>query len=343
MNISEGLCFDDVLLAPKYSDLSSRSEVDLSVKLNKGFEFKLPFVPSNMRTISELAMVKLMFSHRSLGIFHRFTDIETQLGWLEEVKGWGSDSLFYTGFSVGVKEADYRNVRKFVENGAKILLIDIAHGYSKHCMDMTRFIAKEYPNVLLIAGNVSDGEGMAALNYSGADLIKIGIGAGGICTTRIQSGCGTPSITSLDDCHTVRKQIEKDTGKKIYLMNDGGCKSPGDVAKSLVFADMCMIGGLISATDECPGDILEINEIKYKSYVGSSTHRGAHTEGVEGLKKYKGPAEQVIKELSEGIKSACSYQGVRSLDELKVNARFIKISSAGIRESGAHDLDMVIR
>jgi IMP dehydrogenase len=344
MKIEESLSFDDVLLVPKYSEIASRAEVDLTVNLSKDFKFNLPFVPSNMKTISELAMVKeMVFGWNALGVFHRFTDMKTQLEWLEKAKGWGRDSLRYTGFSVGVKEQDYKNVDIFVAAGAQILVVDVAHGNSKNCIDMTKYIAEKYPDILLIAGNVADDYGAVNLWQAGADVVKVSVGSGSICLTRINTGNGVSSFTSLTSCYEVKARCEEKLGRKLYLMQDGGLHSAGCFGKALCFADLCMAGNVFSATDEAPGEILEINEVKYKSYVGSSTHRGAHSEGVEALKKYKGPVAKVIKELCEGIRSCCSYQGMRNLQDLKINPIFRKITAAGIRESKAHDLDMVIR
>lgn len=343
INYVESLAFDDLMLMPKYSDVNSRSEVDLSVDLGKGIKISAPFVPSNMKTITELSMAKLVYEHRSMAIFHRFAEFKTQLEWLDTMKTWGEDAVNFIGFSIGVKEEHYAQVDTLIEGGAKIICIDIAHGYSHHCFEMTKYIAGKYPHVLLISGNVANGAGARQLWACGADIVKVGIGAGSICLTRINTGNGVPSMTSLADCHDMRKYMEVKLGRKLFIMNDGGCKTPGDVAKALCFADLCMVGNLFSATDETPGEIIEIDGIQYKSYVGSSTHRGVHKEGVEGYKKYKGTAKKVIQDIAEGLKSCCSYQGVRNLEDLKRDPKFVKISSAGLKESHAHDLDIIVR
>ena len=343
INYVESLAFDDLMLIPKYSDVSSRSQVDLSVNLGKGIKTALPFVPSNMKTITELAMAKLVYEHKGLAVFHRFAEFDSQLEWLEQIKTWGKDAINFIGFSIGVKEEHYAQVDRLVQNGAKIICIDIAHGYSAHCFEMTKYVAANYSHVLLISGNVADGAGARQLWECGADIVKVGIGAGSICLTRINTGNGVPSMTSLADCHDMRKYMEVKLGRKLFIMNDGGCKTPGDVAKALCFADLCMVGNLFSATEQTPGDIIEIEGVQYKSYVGSSTHRGVHKEGVEGYKKYKGSARKVIQDISEGIKSCCSYQGVRNLEDLKRDPKFVKISSAGLKESHAHDLDIIVR
>jgi IMP dehydrogenase len=343
INYVESLAFDDLMLVPKYSEVGSRSDVNLSVDLGKGIKISAPFVPSNMKTITELAMAQLAYEQKGLAIFHRFAEFSSQLEWLETIKTWGEDAVNHIGFSVGVKSEHYEQVDKLVAGGAKILCIDIAHGHSAHCFEMTSYISSNYPHVLLISGNVADAAGARRLWERGADIVKVGIGAGSICLTRINTGNGVPSMTSLADCADERKYMEVRLGRKLFIMNDGGCKTPGDVAKALCFADLCMIGNLFSATDEAPGEIIEIDGIQYKSYVGSSTHRGVHKEGVEGYKRYKGSARKVFQDIAEGIKSCCSYQGVTNLEDLKRDPKFVKISSAGLKESHAHDLDIIVR
>jgi len=342
INFIDSYSFDDLMLVPKYSTARSRSEIDISVTLTKGFKFNLPFVPSNMKTITELSMAKLIYENKGLAIFHRFTEFETQLKWLEEIKIWGEDTTKFIGFSVGVKKEDYKNVDELINRGAQIICIDIAHGDSLHCLEMTRYMAIEYPNVLLISGNVAMGDGAKRIWEAGADICKCSVGSGSICLTRINTGNGVPSMTTLIDCYQAKIETEKNLQRKLFIMNDGGCKTPGDVVKSLCFADLTMCGNLFAASSETPGDIIkEIDGNLYKSYVGSSTHRGTYTEGVEAVVKYKGETSQVIQSITEGLRSGMSYQGVFNLEGLKKNPQFVKISSAGLRESNAHDVQVI--
>lgn len=680
INIIDSLSIDDVLLVPKYSDISSRQLVNLSVDYCKGFSFALPFVPSNMRDIMSLDMARSFYERKSLSIFHRFATFEEQLDWLKEIKTW-ENGTNYVGFSVGVKDEDYSKVDVLVESGAKIINVDVAHGHSAQCIKMTRYIAEKYPHVLLISGNVSTGEGSVALWSAGADIVKVGIGQGcfaagtkvlmsngqykniedvvpgdkvinkngkvvkvknsfstglkkvyqlntkswyqdtlvtpdhlfyvkespkkleckwksisevdkeeflvpssidfeiendfsidlsnkyhslqlkpsydlgyvfgsylrcgftlpnekeprivwgfdttldeedqikkafilykvlqkcfpkwnisklkydgeiiitlfskelaeffvqwkefnkkiipydvivnhksylqgivdssesipsddnfisvgsfsknmverynlifyllkgkfpsnnsipyddlggeeayiitndslylekigkdktivsgdkisfyecdgmvetfdleidddthsfiannmivhnSICTTRVNTGNGIPTITSLSLCSSVKQKTELLLGRKLFLMQDGGCATPGAVAKCLCFADIVMCGNLFAGTDEAAGSIVIINDVKYKQYNGSSTHKENHKEGVEALKKAKGPVSKVIESLCDGIKSCCSYQGVMNTRDLKTNPQFVKVSHAGHIESGSHDLDIVL-
>lgn len=338
LNVIDSYCFNDLMLVPKYSKITSRSQIDLSVKLVKDFKFNFPVVPSNMKTITELAMARVMFDYRSLAILHRFVNFETQLQWLEEIKTWG-DTTRFIGFSIGVKREDCDNVDILVKNGAQIICIDIAHGWSEHCSTMTRYISQTYPDVLLISGNAAEGEGARAIWKAGADVCKVGVGAGSICLTRINTGNGVPSLTALSRAHDVRSELEPYLGRKLFVMNDGGCVTPGDVAKSLCFADLCMAGNLFSGANETPPDIIKHNNKLYKSYVGSSTHKnGSYSEGVEAMTECKGPTTEIIRKISEGLKSSLSYQGVTNLVDFKRDPRFVKITSAGLQESGAHDV-----
>lgn len=335
----ESLAFDDLMLIPKYSTVQSRSEVDLSIQVGKGFKFNLPFVPSNMKTITELAMAKLMYQYKTLAVFHRFTEFENQLKWLEEVKTWGEDATNFVGFSVGIKDSDKDNVDTFVKAGAKIICIDIAHGDSTNGVNMTSWVAAHHPKILLISGNVTMNDGAERIWQAGADICKVGVGAGSICLTRINTGNGVPSMTSLADCYDIKKYVEAKLGRKLSIMNDGGCKTPGDIVKALCFADLTMCGNLFAGSSATPGELIEgTNGGTYKSYVGSSTHRGTYSEGVEAMVQYKGETTEVVQTISEGLRSGLSYQGAHNLEDLKKNPLFVKITSAGMKESDAHDV-----
>ena len=338
LNYVDSFTFDDMMLIPKYSSVNSRADVDLSVKLVKDFIVNFPVIPSNMRTITELAMARVMYQYKSMAILHRFTEFDQQLKWLEEIKSWG-DATRYIGFSIGAKQEDYKNVDRLVKNGAQIICIDLAHGWSELCLTMTRYISKNYPNVLLIAGNAAESEGAKTLWIAGTDIVKCNVGGGSICLTREKTGNGVPTLSALSGARDVKYNLERQLGRKLFLMNDGGTKTPGDICKALCFADLCMAGNIFSASDETPSDFIVKGERKYKSYVGSSTHKdGAYLEGVEAMTEAKGPTLDIIRKLEEGIRSCCSYQGVRNLVDLKSDPRFVRITPAGLRESGAHDV-----
>jgi IMP dehydrogenase len=354
--IREGLTFDDVLLVPQYSELSSRSLVDLSVKINT-FQFKHPIIPANMKTITGK---DLAFANSDLGglsILHRFMPIEEQL----EICRDKNIAFHHDRFavSVGVQSIDRENVSRFVDVGIKIFCIDIAHGDSKLAIEMCQWIRQNYPDVLIIAGNVATGSAAVRLWRAGADVVKVGIGPGSLCTTRVETGNGVPQLTALMDVAKARSDmyynkisIESKLGEisaethdalylnkyKHYIIADGGIKSAGDIVKALCFADMVMAGNIFAGCSETPGETVIMNGVSYKNYVGSSTHKANHIEGVAAMVPAKGRFNDILTKLLEGLSSGCSYQGVQNLLELKDNPTFIRITNAGLKESHPHSV-----
>ncbi len=356
MEIKETLSYDDVLLVPQYSDISSRSKVDLTVKLPKGIIVRNPIVPANMKTVTGLEMAKTIYYMGGMAILHRFMPFEEQLeivnklhsldnyGLPEQHKAKPEYPFNYVGISIGVQEQDKINLEKFVENrGINIICIDIAHGDSKMCVDMVSWIAKKYPRCLLIAGNVATGIGARRLWEAGADIVKVGIGPGSLCTTRIETAAGVPQLSAIMEVAKVKHEL-KTTGLKsfedreIAFIADGGIKSAGDIVKALCFADLVMVGNLFAGTDEAPGDTVTVGGNLYKTYVGSSTHKTTHIEGVAAMVPLKGSAKLVMARLLEGLASGCSYQGSINLTELKENPAFIRMTNSGLKESHPHDV-----
>lgn len=341
LNIRDGLTFNDLLLIPKYSDITSRSQVDLKVELNKGFSFSHPLVPANMKTICGLDMAVEIASEGGLALLHRFAPFDEQLKWIEELHELHSTWNLNIGFSVGVNGEEYEKVDVLVKNGARILCVDVAHGHSSQCIRMVKYIAYRYPDVLLIAGNVATAEGARALWKARADVCKVNIGAGSTCSTRIETGNGVPQLTALSDVWDMKTSYEKECGRQLFVMADGGVVNTSDLVKSLCFSNMVMSGYVFAGTDETPGEKLLIDGIEYKSYVGSSTHKTNHVEGVKSIVPAKGPVANVLQKAFEGIRSGCSYQGVKNLDELRIDPQFVRLTNAGWRESGSHDVRIV--
>jgi IMP dehydrogenase len=330
--IREGLTFDDVLLVPQYSELASRSLVDLSVTI-KNFTFKHPIIPANMKTIAGPELCKVNSCLGGLSILHRFMSIDEQLQVAKEMINSHSDNF---AISVGVQAADKENIKQFADIGVKIFCIDVAHGDSKLTVDMCNWIKNNYPNVLLIAGNVATGSGAKRLWLAGADVVKVGIGPGSLCTTRVETGNGVPQLTALMDVFQTRENMQ--TQMSNFIIADGGLKNAGDIVKSLCFADMVMAGNIFAGCNETPGDTIIMNGVSYKNYVGSSTHKANHIEGVAAMVPAKGKFNDILTKLLEGLSSGCSYQGVQNLLELKDNPTFIKITNAGLKESHPHSV-----
>lgn len=342
-NVRDGLCFDDVLLVPQHSTIKSRSTVDISVKWG-ALEFDHPVIPANMKTITGNEMAIEVIQSGGLAILHRFMPIQEQLDIAEDIVEMGNAKKF--AVSVGIKQEDRANIAKFNEVGIKIFCIDVAHGDSDQCTDMTKWIKENYPHdSFVIAGNVASGEAARRLWRAGANVVKVGVGPGSLCTTRIETGNGVPQLTALMDVARVAKEMETLAMTRDYytkhqypIIADGGIKNAGDIVKALCFADMVMVGNVFAGCEETPGKVLTLDGVPHKEYVGSSTHKTNHIEGVAALVPCKGKFNDILRRLLEGLRSGCSYQGASRLEELKDNPEFVRITSAGLRESHPHDV-----
>lgn len=331
-----GYTFDDVLLIPKHSTVSSRQDVDLSVLLPKGIELKIPILSANMKTITDIEMSIALANLGGLPILHRFEDY-TRL--VSKFKSAQSKTTGTVGASVGIKTEDKALVQDLYNSGCKVICVDVAHGDHSRVCDFVSFINAKYPDVLLIAGNVATHSGADNLWTAGADIIKVGIGSGALCSTRIETGNGYPQLSSLYNiCNTYYKPRN---GIDPIFISDGGHTSAGDLVKALCFADLVMIGNLISGTNETPGNLIIEGTKVYKKYEGSSTYKPNNIEGVTALVPYKGSLSKVISKLTDGLKSGCSYQGAHNLSELKHDPQFVIISSSGLRESHPHDVNII--
>lgn len=337
--VEEGLTFDDVLLVPKYSEIESRSKIDITVKLSKGIGAGWPLIPANMITVVGTDLIDQMNMINGLSIMHRFSPIEQQLDVAKKyiAAGWHSN----VGFSVGVKPLDYESVDEFAKLGVRILCVDVAHGHNLNCIKMTNYIASKYPDIFLIAGNIATADGATMLWQNGADAVKCGVGSGSLCLTRIEAGAGYPQLSALSSVWAAKRQYEKNSSKKKFVISDGGATAVGSLVKALSFSDMIMSGHFFAGADETPGETIILNGNRYKRYVGSSTHKTNHIEGVEALVPIKGPVKDVIQKISEGLRSGMSYQGAKNLTELKQDPKFVRITNAGWKESGAHDVMVV--
>jgi len=337
--IRDGLTFDDVLLIPQFSNIESRSDVDISVNMGQ-LKFSNPIIPANMKTVTGKEMAFKVAKNGGLAILHRFMTNGDQLGIAQEIVDNGLENNF--ALSIGVKISERDMVKDFVFLGGKIICIDIAHGDSNQCIEMIKWIKKFHPSLFVIAGNVATANAAERLWLAGADTVKVGIGPGSLCTTRIETGNGVPQLTALMDVYEKREELHKFRmpydKKQLYIIADGGIKSAGDIVKALCFSDMVMAGNLFAGCDETPGNIINIDGRQYKEYVGSSTHKSNHIEGVAAIVPYKGSYDSIQTRLIEGLRSGCSYQGAHNLVELKDNPQFVKISSAGLKESHPHDV-----
>lgn len=349
-NLTEYLTYDDVLLLPNYSEIMP-SETEVSAPLTNKIKLQIPIIASPMDTVCESRMAITIAQLGGYGIIHRNFSIEDQVKELKLVLESGEEC----GVAVGIGDDFEARVKALVEAGAKEICIDSAHGHSKNIIEATKFIKQNYTDLQVISGNVATYEGAKALFEAGADAIKVGMGPGSICTTRIVSGMGVPQLTAVVE--TVR--AAKEFGK--HVIADGGIKTSGDMIKALAAgASSVMLGSLLAGTDEAPGDVIQIDGKMYKSYRGmgsvaamkkgsaarygqkwqQGTTKKLVPEGVEGLVSHRGALENHIYQLIGGIKSGMGYLGVKNLEELREKAQFIRVSRAGLVESSPHSIVM---
>ena len=476
MEFKEGLTFDDVLLVPKYSDITSRSQTDLSTKLSRNISINIPFVSANMDTVTESSMASTMARAGGIGIIHRFLTIKEQANEILKVKRSGSvmienpysisadksienaldyaqdkeisgllvvdsnskligivterDLLFANktskiqdvmtkdvvtaklgvtldeskeilhkhrieklpiiddfGFIKGLitskditNNADFPNASKdkkgrplvggavgvkgdflersesLLEAGVDVLVVDIAHGHSENAISTVRNIKKAFPNCELIAGNIATAQGAEDLIKAGVDAVKVGVGSGSICITRVITGSGVPQLTAVMDC----AKVGKDHG--IPIISDGGTRTSGDATKALASgASTVMVGSMLGGTDESPGTVLTKNGKRFKVYRGmaslaasigrKSKEIGSMSldddlndyvaEGVEAMVPHKGTVTDILKQLTGGVRSGLSYCGAHTILQMQENAEFIKMSRAGFAESQPHDVSLM--
>lgn len=347
MNIREGLTFDDVLLEPKFSAVQSRADIDLSVNLN-GLKFAHPIIPANMRSIAGYAVALEAMRAEGLAILHRFDTIRIQVIAFKKLERFatlnGQNVSQHVGVSLGVHTEDKTALAEWWDLGVRIFCIDVAHGdleLSFQMVNRVRDYAEKHraggERCTIIAGNVATGAAALRSWNCGAHVVKVGVGPGSLCTTRVETGCGVPQLTALEDVALARRHVARPS-ETIGIIADGGMKSAGDMVKALCFADMVMTGNLFAGCEEAPGREIQINGRRLKEYVGSSTHKTTHVEGVEAMTPVKGPFSDVLTKLTDGIRSGCSYQGVSKVGDLKKDPRFIRMTSAGRVESGPHDV-----
>ncbi|MCV0393541.1 MAG: IMP dehydrogenase [Nitrosopumilus sp.] len=476
MEFKEGLTFDDVLLVPKYSDITSRSQTDLTTKLSRNISINIPFVSANMDTVTESSMAVAMARFGGIGIIHRFLTIQEQANEVLKVKRSGSvmienpysissdksvqyaldyaedkeisgllvidsdsklvgivterDLLFanskslinevmtkdvvtakpgvtldeakeilhkhrieklpivddsgvikglitskditnnadfpnaskdkkgrpLVGAAVGVKGDFLERSESLLEAGADVLVVDIAHGHSENALSTIRNIKKAFPDCELIAGNIATAQGAEDLIKAGVDAVKVGVGSGSICITRVITGSGVPQLTAVMDC----AKVGKDHG--VPIISDGGTRTSGDATKALAAgASSVMVGSMLGGTDESPGTVLTKNGKRFKVYRGMASlaasigRKSKETgtisldddlndyvaEGVEAMVPYKGTVTDILKQLTGGVRSGLSYCGAHSIPQMQENAEFIKMSRAGFAESQPHDVSLM--
>lgn len=336
------LTFDDVLIAPQYSDIDSRSEISLDQDF-LGYNLKLPIISAAMDYVTGYDMADAMIENGAFYVMNRYMDSEVLIDYIDSFM-FKKD--FPISISVGTRDG-YSEVLKYVRpfgfnNIIDVLTIniDVAHGHHKKVIDLViQLKALGYPRV--IAGNVATYEGALALIAAGADAIKVGIGPGSVCTTREVTGIGVPQLTAIQEAaRAIRDTASQINYRPVYLIADGGIKNSGDIVKALAAgADVVMIGSLLAGAEECPGETrVAPDNSRWRPYRGQAVHGTNESkympEGIEGWVREKGPVSEILRKLAGGMRSGFSYVGARNIKELQERAKFIEISSGTILESG---------
>ena len=351
MNIrkSIGLTFDDVLLVPQKTDLVSRSEVDLSTQLTKKIKLKAPVISANMDTVTETEMAVALAREGGIGIIHRFLTIEKEAEMVVEVK----KQKLLVGAAVGIRGDYLERAEALVKAGIDVIVIDIAHGHSIFLIKVLKDLKKKFPKIDVIAGNVATPEATEELIKNGASAVKVGIGPGALCITRIVAGAGVPQLTAISECSAVAKKYG------VPIIADGGIRNSGDMVKALAAgASTVMIGTLFAGCDESPALTFFKNNRKFKltrgmaSLMANQDRQKNDTtvkrdlkeyaaEGVEAVVPYRGKVNEFINQLLGGVRSGFSYCGARNIIETWEKAEFIQITQSSLIESKPHDVEQI--
>ena len=358
----DALTFDDVLLVPQYSEITP-DMADVSTKLTNTFKMNVPFLSAAMDTVSEHKLVTALALAGGLGVIHKNMSIADQAKEVEMVKNYEFDNEKYkrvlidkkgrlcVGAAIGVTADMMDRVHALMDVGVDVFVLDSAHGDSKNIINAIKNLRLEYPSMELIAGNVATYEGALDLMKAGASAVKVGMGPGSICTTRIIAGIGVPQLQAVMDCARASKEMN------IPIIADGGIKYSGDVVKALAAgANTVMLGGLFATCEEAPGDIYESNGKKYRTYRGMGSieamakgstdryfqtgHKKFVAEGVQGIVEVKTTVEELVFQLVGGLKAGMGYCGSKDIPTLQEKGTFIKITNNALLESHPHDISI---
>ena len=363
------LTFDDVLLVPAYSEVVPR-DVSLRTRLTPTLELAIPLIAAAMDSVSEARCAIAMARLGGMAVLHKNVSVEVQAEAVRMVKGArvvaprddadetpasdahavDGDGRLLCAAAIGPAADCDARAAALVAAGVDLLVVDTAHGHSRNVLDAVARLRRRYPALAICGGNVATPEAVAALAAVGADIVKVGIGPGSICTTRIVAGVGVPQMTAVLACAVAAK------AHGVTLIADGGTKHSGDVVKALAAGgDAVMVGSLLAGTDETPGEVIEIGGHRYKAYRGMGSlgamQQGSRDryfqeqtadagklvpEGVEARVPARGPLSSVVHQLMGGLRAGMGYSGAADLSALRANPRFVRITGAGLAESHVH-------
>lgn len=353
VDLRKAYTFDDLMLVPQHSEIKSRR--DPSLESNAGrTKLSTPVFASPMNTVTEAEMVRCMAELGGAAVLHRYMSIEAAVDVVKELMYWGTiDGMGFDAdveaalwVAVGANGDTEKRIAALAAEGVRRFCVDVANGHSVHCLQAVELVKKIVPDAIVLAGNVCTTDGALRLAEAGTDLIRVGIGPGSVCTTRVVTGHGVPQLTAIEDC------VKAKMGRDIGIVADGGIRSSGDIVKALAMgADFVMLGGLLAGTSDTPGETHKDPETGtlYKYYHGMASEAGrshggwfdrAKTayvpEGESTKAPYKGETHRVIDQLMGGVRVGMSYTGAGDLAELRTRARWVEVTAAGTHEGTPH-------
>jgi IMP dehydrogenase len=358
-HIPLALTFDDVLLAPRPSDILP-ADAQLATRVTRNLMIPAPLLSAAMDTVTEAPLAIALAQLGGLGVLHRNLsphDQAAQVGMVKATQGQPGAAVDASGHLLAAAatspgESGWARAQALIEAGVDVLVVDTAHGLAQSVLDMVRKVKDAHPALQVMAGNVATAEGVEVLVQAGADAIKVGIGPGSICTTRVVAGVGVPQLGAVMDCAAAARQFN------VPIIADGGIRYSGDMVKALAAgAAAVMLGSAFAGTDEAPGELIESNGHRFRVYRGmgslgamakGSAERYFQTltadtgklvpEGVEGLVPAKGPLANVVHQFLGGLRAGMGYIGAPTVADMPTRARFVQITASGIRESHPHTL-----
>ena len=340
------LGFSDVLIRPKRSRLRSRQQVDIKREYkfcHSGQSWcGVPIIAANMDHVGTFDMAEALGQHQMLTALSKFSSDQQ---WHEFCQQH-PDKLNYSFLSSGTSDHDFAHLCKIMQkNTIPFICLDVANGYSEHFVDFIKKVREQFPNTTIMAGNVVTAEMTEALILAGADIVKVGIGPGSVCTTRKQTGVGYPQLSAIIEC------ADAAHGLQGLVCSDGGCTVPGDIAKAFgAGADFVMLGGMLAGHDECHGEVFEKNNKKYMRFYGMSSQEAMHkyhgevaqyrsSEGKSVDIPYRGAVQATVLDMLGGLRSTCTYVGAARLKELSKRTTFIRVNTQLNEIFSRHEVD----
>jgi IMP dehydrogenase len=332
MNHSESICFDDILLVPQHSKIESRREINISMYAG-GLRLDLPVIAAPMDTVCGDKMAIAMAERGGLGVIHRHQSLDNQVSMIKNVSDRGYKNVFG---SVGINGDMILDAKRIIDAGASGICVDVANGHNARTIEAVRILSNEF-DTHIMAGNVSTGEGFLDLAEAGANSVRVGIGGGSMCTTRIVTGHGLPTLQSIIEVETARASNKVNCA----VVADGGIRNSGDMVKAFALgADFVMVGSMLAGTNESPGEIIGDKKI-FRGMASRSAQNDTRgyvsvVEGAETTIPMKGPVGAILESISGGIRSGCSYSGVKRLSDLWMFADVRRISANSVSENVPH-------